>query len=143
MGPEPRLADRPRCPTRTSNRRRALHLGALTAAGLALAGCSGTPSASSTTVGGQSASPPQKHVVIDIKNFMFHPDRVTVAPGATVTVTNEDQVAHTLTADDGKFNTGDVQPEKSVTVTAPTTTGTYPYRCSIHQYMTGDLVVAG
>jgi len=33
----------------------------------------------------------------------------TVAPGATVTVTNKDSVTHTLTATKGQFDTGDIR----------------------------------
>jgi plastocyanin len=67
---------------------------------------------------------------------------LTVAPGATVTVTNKDQVAHTLTATDGMFDTGNIDAGQSKTFTAPKTAGKYPYMCSIHQYMTGTLTVS-
>ena len=64
-------------------------------------------------------------------------------PGAHVTVTNTDKVAHTLTARSGTFDTGLIQPGQSVTIIAPSADGTYPYFCSVHQYMSGTLVVAG
>jgi plastocyanin len=66
-----------------------------------------------------------------------------VAPGATVTVTNEDQVAHTITSTKGAFNTGNIGSGQSKTFTAPNTPGSYPYICMIHQYMSGTLVVSG
>jgi plastocyanin len=66
-----------------------------------------------------------------------------VAPGATVTVTNKDQVTHTLSATKGSFDTGDISAGQSKTFTAPKTPGSYPYFCMIHQYMTGTLVVSG
>jgi plastocyanin len=68
---------------------------------------------------------------------------LTVAPGATVTVTNQDQATHTVTATKGVFNTGDVLPGQSKTFTAPNAVGSYAYICSIHQYMSGILVVSG
>ena len=98
---------------------------------------SGAPSGPASTAGGRSAAP-----TIDIKNFTFLPKSITVAPGATVTVTNQDAVAHTITATKGGFNTGDIAPGQSKTFTAPNTAGTYPYICNIHQYMTGMLKVS-
>jgi plastocyanin len=78
---------------------------------------------------------------ITIKNFAFGPTSLTVAPGATVTVTNKDSVAHTITSSKAGFDTGDIGPGQSKTFTAPKTPGSYPYICSIHQYMTGTIVV--
>jgi len=97
--------------------------------------------AGSTTTGGSPTGGATADA-ITIKDFSFSPSAVTVAPGATVTVTNHDQVAHTVTAMDGKFNTGDIAPGRSKTFTAPNTAGAYPYICSIHQYMTGTLTVS-
>ena len=99
-------------------------------------------SATPTTASGSSAGTTGAHTIA-IKNFAFAPSTITVAPGAAVTVTNNDQVAHTVTSSKGGFDTGDIQPGQSKTITAPNTPGTYPYICSIHQYMTGTLVVSG
>lgn len=97
----------------------------------------GAPSGPATTAGGGLAAS-----TIDIKNFAFSPKSLTVAPGATVTVTNQDAVAHTITAMQGGFNTGDIAPGQSKTFTAPNAAGRYTYICSIHQYMTGMLTVS-
>jgi plastocyanin len=80
---------------------------------------------------------------IVIKNFMFAPMSVSVAPGTVVTVRNEDTVTHTLTdkTDPTLFSTGDIAPGQSKTFKAPNTAGSYSYICSIHQYMTGTIVV--
>jgi plastocyanin len=80
---------------------------------------------------------------IVIKNFMFSPVTLSVSPGTVVTVRNEDSVTHTLTdkADPKLFSTGDVGPGQVKTFKAPGTAGSYPYICTIHQYMTGTLVV--
>ena len=58
--------------------------------------------------------------------------------GDTITVTNDDGTAHTLTADDGRFDTGNLAggAAKTITVAAP---GTYAYHCDIHNYMTGKI----
>ena len=116
--------------------RRAVAAVALAAAGVLVAACSS--SASAGHAAGTSAGP-----TITISNFAYHPATLTVHPGAHVTVTNTDKVAHTLTARSGMFDTGLIQPGQSVTIIAPSADGTYPYFCSVHQYMSGTLVVAG
>ncbi|OLB80223.1 MAG: hypothetical protein AUI14_07400 [Actinobacteria bacterium 13_2_20CM_2_71_6] len=67
---------------------------------------------------------------------------LTVKPGATVTVRNDDSAPHTLTAADGSFTTKTIQPGKSTTFKAPKKAGTYPITCKIHPDMTGTLTVA-
>ncbi|MGH9081032.1 MAG: cupredoxin domain-containing protein [Acidimicrobiales bacterium] len=114
---------------------------ALTAAACSSGGASSSSSTrapSHSTPGGSGAA----HS-ITIQNFAFSPKTITVAPGTTVTVTNKDQVTHTLTARNGGFNTGDISAGQSKTFTAPNNSGTYPYFCMIHQFMTGTLVVSG
>ena len=110
---------------------------------LLLAACSSGTSGSSTTApAGGSTNPASSHT-ITIKNFAFSPPTISVAAGTAVTVTNDDQVSHTVTAMTGGFSTGDIGPGQSKTFTAPNTPGTYSYFCSIHQYMTGHLTVSG
>jgi plastocyanin len=118
-----------------------------TVAGLALtlAACSsGSSSAPATSVAtsAPSGGTTSGKTTIIIKGFAFSPNKITVAPGATVTVTNRDMTTHTLTATKGGFDTGSVGPGQTKTFTAPKKPGTYPYICSIHQYMTGNLVVS-
>jgi plastocyanin len=88
-----------------------------------------------------SARPTTASTIV-IHNFAFSPGSIKVRPGQKVRVVNRDSVAHTVTSTTGKFNTGDVGPGKTVTFTAPAKAGRYPYRCNIHQYMTGMLVVS-
>jgi plastocyanin len=118
-----------------------------TLAGLALtlAACSSSSTSAPSTSAASSASsgaPAAGKTTIVIKGFAFSPNKLTVAPGATVTVTNRDMTTHTLTATKGGFDTGSVGPGQTKSFTAPEKPGTYPYICSIHQYMTGDLVVS-
>ncbi len=88
-----------------------------------------------------SARPTSASTIV-IHNFAFSPGSIKVRPGQKVRVVNRDSVAHTVTSTTGKFNTGDVGPGQTVTFTAPAKAGRYPYRCNIHQYMTGMLVVS-
>jgi plastocyanin len=114
-----------------------------TALGLAACGSSGTATTTTSSGGGSAGKTATTTHSIVIRNFAFSPSTATVAAGSTVTVINEDQVAHTLTATKGGFTTGDIAAGTSKTFTAPKTPGTYTYICSIHQYMTGSLVVSG
>jgi plastocyanin len=104
---------------------------------LSACGGSGSPSTTATT-----KPKPVPNPVITIQNFAFSPGTIVVAPGATVTVTNKDQVVHTLTSLTATWDTGDIQPGQTVTFTAPTKAGRYPYECNIHQFMKGLLIVS-
>jgi plastocyanin len=112
------------------------------AGALLLAACSsggsGPPKAAAS--GGSSAGTTSTNA-ITISNFMFSPMRVSVAAGSTVSVTNKDSVAHTLTATGGQFDTGNINGGQTKTFTAPSKAGTYSYICNIHQYMMGTIVV--
>ncbi|MFC5661926.1 cupredoxin domain-containing protein [Kitasatospora misakiensis] len=107
------------------------------------ASASASTSASvSPTASGSFA--PAGAATVTIKNFLFGPANLTVAPGTTITVTNQDSAGHTLTAiapTAGAFDTGLLEQGKSATITAPTTPGSYPFHCDVHPTMTGTLVV--
>jgi plastocyanin len=102
---------------------------------------SAAPAATSTTATGAAGSGTAAMFVI--KNFMFSPMTLSVSPGEVVTVRNEDSVTHTLTdsTDPQLFSTGDVGPGQVKTFKAPAKAGSYSFFCTIHQYMTGTLVV--
>ncbi|MBS2533562.1 cupredoxin domain-containing protein [Catenulispora sp. NF23] len=101
-----------------------------------------TPSTPSSSSGSGTTGTPVSASQIVIANFAFSPTDLSVAPGQTVTVVNNDSTTHTLTATTGKaFDTGDIAPGKTATFTAPTTPGTYSYICTIHQFMHGTLIV--
>jgi plastocyanin len=85
---------------------------------------------------------PASAITVTIKNFAYHPANFTTSPGATITVTNEDQVIHTLTADNQAFNTGNVTNGAPVTFTAPTQPGTYPFHDLFGSFITGVLTVS-
>lgn len=75
-----------------------------------------------------------------IMNNQFTPATLTVDPGTTVTWTNHDTVAHTVTRD-GAF---DLMARAGATATFTfTTPGTYSYYCAVHGGMTGTIVVRG
>jgi plastocyanin len=111
------------------------------AGALLLSACSGGGSGSSGSASSNGSGGATKTDTLTISNFMFSPMTASVAPGATVKVTNKDSVTHTLTASGGQFNTGDIGAGQTKTFTAPTKAGTYSYICNIHQYMKGTIVV--
>ena len=86
--------------------------------------------------------PAEKKDVIQVRidNFTFRPERLTVAPGTRVTWTNNDDVPHTVTADDKTFKSGtlDTDDKFSFVFDKP---GTYSYFCAVHRHMTGTVVV--
>jgi plastocyanin len=77
---------------------------------------------------------------VEIANFAYDPDPVTIEEGGKVIWINEDSVAHTATAEDGSFDTGTLEEGKlkSETFKQP---GTYEYVCSIHPQMHGTVEV--
>ncbi|MER6298059.1 cupredoxin family copper-binding protein [Kitasatospora sp. NPDC001539] len=77
---------------------------------------------------------------VTIRNFAFEPAALTVSPGQTVTVVNQDSVPHTLTASDKSFDTGTIAAGATGTFTVPQS-GTHPYICTIHPFMHGTLTV--
>ena len=76
-----------------------------------------------------------------MQNIAFTPSSVSAKAGATVTITNKDQVTHTVTSDDGTSFNVTVPGGKTATITAPTKAGTYKFHCNIHSPMHGTLVV--
>ena len=77
---------------------------------------------------------------IAIQNFAFAPTTATVKAGTTVTWTNHDQDAHTVTAMSGPFHSPTLTTGQSFRYTF-TTPGHYDYLCTIHPFMTATVVV--
>ena len=82
-------------------------------------------------------------------NNCFDPNVVNIAPGDTVTWTNNDKVGHTTTSGQPSDNqTGTVWDSslvaagKSYSFTFQNA-GDYKYFCMVHPWMTGEIVVGG
>ena len=71
----------------------------------------------------------------------YSPDSVTVVMGVNNTITwvNNDNAPHTVTADDGSFNSGNISPSQPFSFTF-TTAGTYKYHCVYHPWMTATII---
>ena len=117
----------------------------LAATAAILTGCyhAAKPTPTPVTTTPQQQTLASEEMSVEIKGFAFNPQQITVKPGAKITVTNQDSVGHTFTADDGKsFNIGIINQGQSATITAPTVPGSYAFHCTPHPYMKGTLVVA-
>jgi len=115
----------------TVMQRRLYALIAVVALAIGLAACSSSSKSSPSSSGSAD---------ITISGTAFS-DVKPVKAGATVTVKNEDGFAHTVTADNGEFNTNNIDGGKTVTFTAPSTAGSYKFHCNIHSNMHATLVV--
>jgi plastocyanin len=88
------------------------------------------------------AAAQQQASSVTIHNFAFSPASVTVAPGTTVTWTNNDSTAHTVTADSGNGpKSGQLQQGQTYSFTF-SQAGTYAYHCSIHPEMKATVTVS-
>jgi plastocyanin len=86
------------------------------------------------------AQPGRDSVTAVVQDFMYRPATIAVAAGTTVFWTNGGQVAHTVTAEDGSFDSGLIEAgeRRAVTFSKP---GTYRFRCTPHPFMRGEIVV--
>ena len=106
------------------------------------ASCSKSSMATITGTGGTGGSPgttPGANEVF-IQGMAFNPATITISAGTTVTWTNKDAVNHTVTSLTALFGSGSLDPGATFSFTFPAP-GTYSYKCSIHQSMSGSVVV--
>jgi plastocyanin len=87
-----------------------------------------------------AASAQAANAEVQIDQFAFAPQRVTVKAGTTVTWINDDDIPHTVASSSKSFKSKplDTKDKFSFTFTTP---GTYEYFCSLHPHMTGAIVV--
>jgi plastocyanin len=76
----------------------------------------------------------------EMRTMTFNPKRIEVAAGSTVRWTNNDQLVHTITADDGSWDSGPIEPGKTWTHTF-TQPGEYAFHCTPHPFMKAVIVV--
>jgi len=80
------------------------------------------------------------NAAVNIDNFVFGPQTITVPVGATVTWTNKDDIPHTSVSTEDVFKSKVLDTDEKFSYTF-TKAGTYPYYCTIHPKMTGKVVV--
>lgn len=119
----------------------------LAAVALTLAGCSSgtavttpggagraTASAASSAAGTASAA-----TTFTIKGYAF--PAFTATAGQKITLVDADAEPHTVTADNGSFDSGSFDSTAPGTLTVPTKPGTYTVHCTVHPTMHGTLTV--
>jgi plastocyanin len=72
---------------------------------------------------------------VTIQGMAYTPAEFNVVAGDTIIFINNDSMPHTATAEDGSFDTGQINPGQSVEVTIPA--GSHPYYCLYHPGMRG------
>jgi plastocyanin len=77
---------------------------------------------------------------VGMASMRFAPAELRVKAGATVEWVNDDEVPHTATAKDQRWDSGMLQKGQSWRRTFPTP-GRYPYFCQVHPFMKGVVVV--
>lgn len=119
----------------------------LAAVALTLAGCSSgtavttpggagraTAAAASSAAGTASAA-----TTFTIKGYAF--PAFTATAGQKITLVDADAEPHTVTADNGSFDSGSFDSTAPGTLTVPTKPGTYTVHCTVHPTMHGTLTV--
>jgi plastocyanin len=135
---------------------RAVFLATLVAIALVLAACgssASSPAATSAPTTAPTTAPAPSDAApstggggggagnaVTIQNFAFNPSTIEVAVGTTVTWTNMDTASHTVTADDGSFDSKALATGATFQQTF-STAGTFTYHCSIHTSMKATVTV--
>jgi len=92
------------------------------------------------------AAPLTAAQTVNAKDFKFNPQSITINVGDTITWQNGDTTEHTATADDGSFNTDDIEAGKASKTITFDKAGTFAYYCKYHggpggKGMSGTIVV--
>jgi len=128
----------------------------LAATVLAVGGCISGPVATAPTASGPSApgsasaaapgsassaapASPASPAGFTIQGYKF--PALTATAGQKITIADGDDEPHTVTADDGSFDSGSFDKAAPGTLLAPKTPGVYPVHCTIHPSMRGTLTV--
>jgi len=89
-----------------------------------------------------AAGPSPNTYVVHIRDDAFNPPSVTVKAGDVVTFVNDDDDAHTATADDGSWDSEGLNQGQKWSHTFAKS-GKVTYHCTVHPFMKGTLLVQG
>jgi plastocyanin len=85
-----------------------------------------------------------KPVIVYMHDNYFDPAIITIHSGQKVIWMNKGKKDHTVTSNNGYFDSGDIHPGSSMSYIFKKP-GTYRYKCSIHTFMsfgmTGQVIV--
>jgi len=99
-----------------------------------------TSTTEDATGSGESEGSSGSGDAVEIVEFAYEPEEITVPAGTTITFTNQDVAPHTATADDTSFDTENLEQGDSAEETFDEP-GTYPYFCRFHVFMKGSVIV--
>jgi plastocyanin len=103
-----------------------------------------TPEATAAPTTAQAApdtrAPAAAGATITIENMAFG-EPLTVAPGAEITVANNDSAEHSVTSQTAGAFDLHVDGQQKATLIAPSQPGEYPFYCIYHPSMKGTLIV--
>ena len=102
------------------------------------------PSSSSNTESNSpstSQSTPQSKDIV-IQNFAFSPSTINIKAGDSITWTNQDSAAHTVTSDSGSELDSELLSQGDAYSHTFDTPGTYPYHCTPHPGMKAKVIVS-
>ncbi len=77
---------------------------------------------------------------VSIGDFFFDPLEAAIGSADAIVFVNEGAQAHTVTSDDGQFDSGPLEPGESVTVSFEGS-GRLTYHCQIHPEMVASVTV--
>ena len=107
-------------------------LAAIAIAAFALAGCSDSPS---------DNPPGDQNAIVAVNDGNFNPTTRNIMVDSVVEWQNEGAGKHTVTADDGSFDSGDIPAGESWDRKFEDA-GTFAYHCKYHAKMTGTITVS-
>jgi plastocyanin len=99
--------------------------------------------------GPKAATPPSaaapgavegKTVEAGMRSLAFTPAKLEIRAGTTIVWTNNDQMAHSVTADDATWDSGLIEPGATWQHTFEPP-GAYPFHCTPHPFMKGVVTV--
>lgn len=96
------------------------------------------PAATTSTTASTAVS--SRTISVNIINFAFQASSIAIKAGDTVVWTNHDEAPHTVTADDGSFDSKTISPAGTYRHTF-TQKGTVSYHCAVHPSMPHGTII--
>ena len=87
-----------------------------------------------------ATSQPGAQYTVEIRDFTFAPDTLTVPSGTTVTWVNRDSAPHTATSTTDAFDSGRLEQGQTYSYTFDEA-GTFEYSCTVHPSMPRGKVI--
>jgi plastocyanin len=100
----------------------------------------GSRAAAAPPASGEMTTATGDTVRVVMRNLAYGTPALQISAGTTVVWVNEDVVPHTVTADDGSFDSGLIDPNASWSRTFDAA-GTIAYHCIPHPFMMGSVTV--